>query len=189
VRKFAIVNITIFISILLAGLYGIIHDQITYTICSEYFTKFKYEQFGFEPAWFGGDRQTVVVIGFLATWWTGLLIGLVLGVTALIFRNYRTMWNAVKKSIVVVFCFAIAAGIVGFFYGKLILTRTGVDWWLPNNLVDRNAFITVGSIHNFSYLGGLLGLIAGVCYLIILKKKQNRRLGENTNKFSELTSI
>ena len=80
-RKFAVFSATLFISILLAGLYGILHDQVTYTIAPEYFTKFKYGQFGFEPAWFGGHRQTVAAIGFLATWWTGIFIGLGLGLT------------------------------------------------------------------------------------------------------------
>jgi hypothetical protein len=176
VKKFAIVNITIFSCIVIAGSYGIIHDQITYSISHEYFTKFKYEQFGFEPAWFGGDRQTVAVIGFLATWWTGLFIGLVLGVTALVFKEHKAMWNAIKKAIPIIFCFVIALGVVGYVYGRLVLTKTGVDWWLPDNLTDKDAFIVVGSIHNFSYLGGLLGLIAGIYYLIKLKGIQSRQL-------------
>jgi hypothetical protein len=58
-RKFGVFAATIFFTIIIAGLYGIIHDQITYSISPEYFTKFKYRQFGFEPSWFGGHRQTV----------------------------------------------------------------------------------------------------------------------------------
>ena len=174
-RKFAVLSATIFTSILLAGTYGILHDQVTYTIAPEYFTKFKYDQFGFEPQWFGGDRQTVAVIGFLATWWTGMFIGLLLGLTALIFRDHKTMRKALQKAVAVTFCFAVAAGIFGFFYGRFVLTKTGVDWWLPDNLVDKNAFITVGSIHNFSYLGGLLGLVAGIYHLFRLNKLQRRQ--------------
>ncbi|MFY7733020.1 MAG: hypothetical protein ACOVSR_06015 [Bacteroidia bacterium] len=175
-RKFGIFSLTIFVSIVLAGLYGILHDQITYTIAPEYFTKFKYDQFGLEPQWFGGHRQTVAVIGFLATWWTGIFIGLGLGLTGLIYQDYKTMRRAIQKAIVVTFCFAVAMGIFGFLYGKFILTKTGVDWWLPEKLTDKNAFITVGSIHNFSYLGGLLGLIAGIYYLIRLSKNLKRQV-------------
>jgi hypothetical protein len=80
------------------------------------------------------------------------------------------MRKAIQKGIVVIFCFAVAAGILGFLYGRCVLTTTGVDWWLPDNLIDKNAFITVGSIHNFSYLGGLIGLVAGIYYLVRLKK-------------------
>jgi hypothetical protein len=45
--------------------------------------------------------------------------------------------------------------------------RTGVSWWLPSNLVDKPAYITVGSIHNFSYIGGVVGLVAGIIFLMI----------------------
>jgi hypothetical protein len=171
-RKFAVLSATLFISILLAGLYGILHDQVTYTLAPEYFTKFKYIQFGFEPVWFGGHRQTVAAIGFLATWWTGIFIGLGLGLTGLIFEDHKKMRKAIQKALVINFCCALAMGIMGFLYGRFVLTRTGVDWWMPENLAEKNAFITVGSIHNFSYLGGLIGLLAGICYLIWANKMQ-----------------
>jgi hypothetical protein len=177
-RKFAVLSAAIFVSILLAGLYGVLHDQITYSISPEYFTKFKYRQFGFDSGWLGGHRKTVAVIGFLATWWTGLFIGLVLGFTSLIFKDHQLMRRALQKAIVVTFCFTVAMGVFGFFYGKFLLTNTGVDWWMPEDLVDKNAFIIVRSIHNFSYLGGLLGLIAGIYYLLRLNKLQRGETAE-----------
>lgn len=171
-RKFAVFSGTLAISILLAGTYGMIHDQITYSLSPEYFTRFKYLQFGFRPEWFGGHRQTVAVIGFLATWWTGLFIGLAPGLTALAFKDHKTSWQATRKAMLMTLCFAAATGLSGFLYGRFVLTKTGVDWWLPDNLQDKAAFITVGAMHNFSYLGGLLGLVAGIFYLLRLKKAQ-----------------
>ncbi|MGB0763409.1 MAG: hypothetical protein ACPGO0_05625, partial [Acidimicrobiales bacterium] len=57
---------------LIAGLYGIIHDQITYTISPEYFTKLKFYQFEYVD--FGlPNRAFVLFIGFLATWWVGFI--------------------------------------------------------------------------------------------------------------------
>ena len=38
---------------LLAGLYGIGHDQLTYSISPEYFTKMKFEQFHYADFGFG----------------------------------------------------------------------------------------------------------------------------------------
>ncbi len=174
-RKFGILASTIFISAILAGMYGIIHDQVTYSVSTEYFTKFKYDQFGFEPAWFGGHRQTVAVIGFLATWWTGIIIGIGLGLTGLIYSDHTIMWNAIKKAIALTFCVAVLTGLIGFLYGKLHLTKTTVNWWLPDNLVDKDSFIVVGSIHNFSYFGGLFGLIVGIIYLIRQNKIQRQK--------------
>lgn len=173
-RKFGILATTILVSAILAGVYGVIHDQITFSISSEYFTKFKYRQFGIRPELFGGHRLSVSVIGFLATWWTGIIIGLGLGLTGLIFNNHNEMWKAIKKSIALVFCVAVLAGFIGFLYGKIHLTKTGVNWWLPDDLIDKDSFIVVGSVHNFSYLGGLLGLIGGVIYLIRLNKVQRK---------------
>src|SRR6185503_8995132 len=67
----AMIGIAIVGSII-AGFYGVLHDQITYSISPEYFTKFKFKQF--EYANFGlGDRIFVSTIGFLATWWVGFI--------------------------------------------------------------------------------------------------------------------
>lgn len=57
---------------LFAGIYGILHDQVTYTLAPEYFTRFKFTQFSY--ANFGlSDRLFVAIIGVLATWWVGFV--------------------------------------------------------------------------------------------------------------------
>ena len=78
-RKFGVFTSTIFISTILAGLYGIIHDQVTYSMSTEYFTKFKFIQFGIGQA--VPYRLGVSLVGLFATWWTGLIIGFGLGIT------------------------------------------------------------------------------------------------------------
>lgn len=174
-RKFGVFTSSIFIAILTAGIYGIIHDQITYSISPEYFTKFKYKQFGFEPEWFGGHRQTVAAIGFLATWWMGLFIGIPLGLLSLIFPDHKSMSAILSKAISIVLVVTVLTAMLGLIYGRFYLTKTGVDWWLPDDLIDRSAFITVGSIHNFSYLGGGIGLLVAIGYLLFrkIRSKQN----------------
>ena len=170
-KKFAVFIQWLLFCILIAIVYGILHDQVTYSISPEYFIKFKYDQFGIKPEWFGGHRKAVAVIGFWATWWTGLYIGFGLSVTALIHSNASNMYTAIKKAVVLVFVITVITGFIGFLYGKLYLSNTDVDWWFPAHLTDKPSFIVVGTIHNFSYLGGLLGLIAGVIYIIWLKYK------------------
>jgi len=150
-------------------LYGIIHDQITFSISPEYFTKFKYRQFGFERYWFGGHRKAVAVIGFLATWWMGLIIGFIIASVGLIFTDHVTMRNVIIKAMIIVFLAAIVFAFAGFLWGKYHLLNTGVNWWLPDDLIDKNNFIVVGSIHNFSYTGGIAGLLIAIAYMIIKK--------------------
>lgn len=45
-KKFLILILIILIAPIIGGLYGILHDQLTYTISPEYYTKFKFYQFG-----------------------------------------------------------------------------------------------------------------------------------------------
>jgi hypothetical protein len=166
VKKIGICIGLIALITILAGLYGMVHDQITYSISPEYFTKFKYEQFGFEPRRFGGHRTTVAIIGFLATWWFGLFIGVIFGALGLLFVERARIVAVVMQAVYYAFLLTMLAGIVGFFYGRLYLAQAEVPWWLPENLVDKTAFITVGSIHNFGYVGGLLGLLTGALQIL-----------------------
>lgn len=161
--------------ILLAGIYGMLHNQITYSISPEYFTEFKYKQFGFDPAKFGEARQTVAVIGFLASWFVGLVIGIVIGLVALIAKDHLVMRKLVRGSIVWIFSIAILFGIIGFFRGKLYLIERGVNWWIPETVINKNDFIVTGSIHNYSYLGGAIGIVIAIAYMI----GENKRIIKN----------
>lgn len=174
-KKFGILILIIVIAPLIGGLYGILHDQLTYTISPEYYTKFKFYQLGLmdlgNEAIFPTPRLQVSAVGIMATWWMGLPIGLILGLVGLIHKDSKQMFLATIKAIIVTVVIAFATGLIGLAYGKVYLAETGVNWWLPDNLIDTKNFIAVGSMHNFSYLGGLTGLIAGSIYSIRQKQK------------------
>ena len=178
--KFLILLLTIIISIALAGLFGILHDQITYTISHEYYTKFKFHQFGLSDkegeVILSNPRISVSQVGFMATWWVGKWIGIILGLVGLIFINHKLMLRAILNALLITFITTILFSFAGYLYGKFELSIKGVDWWLPDNLINKNSFITVGSIHNFSYLGGAIGLIFGVIYLIRKNINQRKKL-------------
>ena len=174
-KKFLTLILIIAIAPIIGGLYGILHDQLTYTISPEYYTKFKFYQFGLmdmgNEAIFPNPRIEVSAVGFMATWWMGLPIGLILGLVGLIHKDHRQMLKVTMKAVLITVIVAFVTGLIGLAYGKLFLADKGVDWWLPENLIDTENFISVGSMHNFSYLGGLFGLIAGIIYSIKQKKK------------------
>jgi len=170
-KKFGILVLTIIITPVIAGIYGILHDQLTYSISSEYFTKFKFIQFHIALAL--PYRIGVIMVGWSATWWTGIFIGIGHGLTGLIHKDHRTMIKMVSKAILITLTVTFLTGLIGLAYGALFLAKVGVDWRLPVNLVDKESFIAVGSMHNFSYLGGLFGLVAGIIYQI-RKKRENQ---------------
>ena len=77
---------------LIAGTYGALHDQVTYSLSEAYFTKLKFHQFHY--ANFGlPARGFVAVVGFLATWWVGVAAGWVLGRIAVPAWPGREAWR------------------------------------------------------------------------------------------------
>lgn len=185
-KRFGIFLLIMLISVLIAGAFGILHDQITYSICPEYFTKFKFYQFGLvdvgNEATLPNPRLAVATVGFLATWWTGIFIGIGLGLTGQITNKTDTMFSTIIRAICRVLIVTIGTGIVGYFYARWHLVYTEVDWWFPPNLIHKTDFIIVGSIHNFSYLGGALGLIVGIGYMILRRPRSRRGKGSNPER-------
>ena len=165
---------------LIGGLYGVLHDQLTYSISPEYYTKFKFYQFGLmdggDEAIFPNPRIQVSIVGFLATWWMGIPIGLILGLVGLTLQDSRQMFLTTLKAIIITIFVAFMTGLLGLAYGELYLADAGVNWWLPENLNDTKNFVSVGSMHNFSYLGGLTGLIAGIIHIVGQKNKLKQKL-------------
>jgi hypothetical protein len=178
-NKFWILLIILAIAPIIGGIYGIVHDQLTYTISPEYYTKFKFSQFGLinegKEAIFSSPRVQVSVVGFLATWWMGSIIGTILGLFGLSQSNWKDMFRTTLKAILITIIVTFVTGLVGLTYGQLFLVNQSKEyfnnWYLPENLIDFKSFIKVGFMHNFSYLGGLIGLSIGVIY--ILNKKQS----------------
>lgn len=157
-------------SIFIAGIYGVIHDQITYTISNEYYTLFKFEQFGINELEISNHRTNAGIIGFLATWWVGLILGIIYAVISLFLNSKKVLkvsLQAILLNIIVVIFF----GIVGFLYGTMFLNAETLNWYIPESTKNVQDFVNVGSIHNFGYLGGVVGLIFGIYYQIKYCKK------------------
>lgn len=169
IKKLGILIIIILITPIVAGFYGIIHDQISFTISNEYYTKFKFDQFDVGPA--VPYRLGASYVGWMATWWMGLPLGIILGLVGLIQFNWKLMLKAYYKSLPWIICIALLTGFCGLVYGRLFLIDKNLNWFIPDNLIDKRHFIMVGSMHNFSYIGGLTGLLVGIVYQIKFKIK------------------
>lgn len=174
-KKFLLLLLIVCIAPFIGGLYGILNDQLTYSIAPEYYTKFKFYQFGLinkgMATNFPIPRIQVSIVGFMATWWMGLPIGFILGLVGLLHQTPKQMFSVTLKAIGVTIMVAFVTGLIGLAYGKFYLAETGVSWWLPEDLIDTKNFIAVGSMHNFSYIGGVLGLFSGIGYSVYQKRK------------------
>lgn len=182
VNRSIVLIIFLVLTLLLAGIYGMLHDQISYSISPEYYTRFKFHQFGLveqdEMAPPEAHRFLAAIVGFQATWWMGIPIGLILGLFNLfISSNAKQQFVVSMQSLLIVVSVALLTGLIGLGYG--FIEEQGENWWLPDGLVDKRNFIAVGSMHNFSYLGGIIGIGAGILfssYRIRLARKRSNSM-------------
>lgn len=146
----------------LSGAYGILHDQLTFTIGPEYFHNFKFHQFAYADFGFG-DRIFVSFIGFLATWWVGLIVGWILARRCLPNQPRVVVRRQVYLGFFVVFATGIVAGLIGYLYGLWRGPDADYSAWrsalAQYNVSDHWSFMRVAYIHNAGYIGALLGLV------------------------------
>ena len=158
---------------ILAGVYGIAHDQITYSISHEYFTRFKFSQFHY--ANFGmPPRVFVAEIGFLATWWVGFFAAwFIARLTVPAFPRMAALRYSLRGFGIIIVA-ALIASIVGYLLG--LWHGTDYSAWeefeSTLRIRDLPRFVRVAYIHNASYLGGFIGLVAAIMYLRRLKNTE-----------------
>jgi hypothetical protein len=148
-------------AVITAGVYGSLHDQISYTVSPEYFTRFKFIEFGLLDGSIP-ERVRAAEVGLLATWWMGLPIGLLTGIAGFVQRSPALMRRALLWSLPLVVVVALASGFLGLVYG-VIQTRS-IDlgayqgWYIPDGVVHIRRYLCAGYMHNASYLGGTLAI-------------------------------
>lgn len=161
---------------IVAAMYGILHDQISYTFSKEYFTQFKFKQFGILWA-YEAPRMGAAYVGALATWWMGVLVFIVLGLFGSIFSTPLQMAKYLSKSFLVVIVVALITGFGGLIYGYYQVNEQTIGQythWVRPGVTNPIQFVRVGFMHNASYLGGLTGLLSGILYLLISKLRYNK---------------
>ncbi len=167
-NKALIVILSIPCACLIAGIYGILHNQISYTVSSEYFTHFKFQQFGLIHFY---DRLGAALVGWAASWWMG-------GVTAILFipltlgiSEPRQTMNALIRGIGIVLACALSMGLIA-----LLWALTAIDdqfaphYQVPEGVSNRAAFLQAGTMHNYSYLGAFIGIGIGMWYIRNFRK-------------------
>lgn len=160
------------LSVGLAVAYGVLHDLVTAHVCVEYFTV--------GHAGMGGpvDHSPWVQAlfwGFAATWWMGLLLGLLLACAARLGpwppRSPRSLLRPLLALLLVGGAAALLAGLLGaWLAGRGQVTLVGP--WAAAVPPERHvAFLADLWAHNASYLvGGLGGLVLAAGVLRVRQK-------------------
>lgn len=158
-----------------AGLYGMIHNQISYTVAPEYFTQFKFAQF-LVPA-SQHNRWGASMVGWQAAWWMGIVIGSILVPFGLIIPGWQQYLRTMGQTFLVVMLTTLTVGLGALAYAYATFTPATIAISrYPARITQPLAFARAGYMHNFSYLGGLVGIIVGILFLLVQRRRIKRRL-------------
>jgi len=103
----------------------------------------------------------------MATWWVGFFAAWFIARVTVPALPRATAFRLSLRGFAIVFGFAFAAAVVGYLLGL----RHGADYstWeyfaATLRVEDLPSFVRVAYIHNASYLGGFIGLVAAVIYV------------------------
>jgi hypothetical protein len=169
-KKFRMFLLFLPAAVLVAGLFGMIHDQISYSVSDEYFTKFKFIQFHLLDSDVP-ERIRVAEVGFLASWWMGIPLGLLCGSAGFVQRSPALMQRALIWSLLVIPAFTLTFALAGLAFGW---GQTGTidlanyrGWFIPAGVTEPRRFLCAGYMHNSAYLGGALSIpVAWLFHLI-----------------------
>ncbi len=159
---------TILLCLLGAITFGIAHDLVTANICVEYFTiahpKVIESQSPFLLA---------LIWGVLATWWVGLILGILIVCFNSIGKAAKIPFSKIKRYVIqlllVMPLTSLLAGLIGY-----LLTKTNIIH-LIGELAEiipfekQNAFLAVAWAHVSSYIVGFIGGII-ICMKIWMQR-------------------
>jgi hypothetical protein len=154
-----------FVGAVLAGGYGIVHDEITYTISPEYFTKLKFAQFHYADSGLG-ERFFVATIGFLATSWVGFAAGWFLARWLIPNQPRTRAYRQIGQGFGCILAFGVSFAALGYGYGLWRGPEGDYSRWAQTlqllRIADNWSFVRVAYIHNAGYLGGTVGLVVAL---------------------------
>jgi hypothetical protein len=167
----------------MAGVYGFLHDQISYTISPEYFTHLKFHQFNISELFH--NRIGAGIVGIMATWWMGIVIGIIIIPVGLIIPNWKNYLIVMLQTFMCICITALLIGIIAMVYGLIKFDINNIPMFLydniPDNVEDKINFCVVGNMHNFSYIGGIVGMVVGIIYIVIKKIKIKNKILNTPN--------
>ncbi len=161
----------------LASFYGFIHDQITFSISEEFFTKFRFNNYDLPYSWH--PRAKAGMIGIINAWQVGIPFGIILTAVGRIHQNTRKLLFYTIYAYLLTFLFSLVFSVIASYMpatSDILAVKH-----LPENILDPVAFQRVEKINNFGYVGGIIGMLFGIGLHILLYKRDIKNEAKGTS--------
>lgn len=154
--------VLLLLAVLSAGVFGMLHNQLSYSVGASYFHDLKFAQFNIPDVM--QTRWGAALVGWQASWWMGLVVGLpAFGLGMVWIRQPQLLLTAGISAIGAVVLVALLAAILGLLLG-MSRSAGALDGYvsLPQGVSDPQGFLRAALMHNATYLGGLVGVFVAV---------------------------
>jgi len=176
-RTFIIIALLI-LAPMLASFYGFIHDQITFSISEEFFTKFRFKDYDMPHTWH--PRAKAGMIGILNAWQTGIPFGIILTMVGRIHKNNHKLLFYTFYAYLLTFFFSFAFSMIAI-YMPAASDMLAIRKNLPADILDPVSFQRVETINNYGYIGGIIGMLMGIGLHILLYRIDLKKLAKGTS--------
>lgn len=163
----------------IAGIYGFIHDQITFSISEEFFTKVRFNEFDLPKNWSPAIKAGI--IGIFTAAKAGIPLGIVLTAVGKIHRKDSDLLSYTVYAYMITMFTAFACTLIAIYLPQTP-ERLMEAVTLPMNINDPISFQRVVTINNFGYAGGVIGMLMGISLQIFFYKKNLKKENPGTPK-------
>ncbi len=148
------------LAILAAGLFGALHNQLSYSVGASYFHDLKFAQFGISETM--QNRLGAASVGWQASWWMGLVVGTPAFALGLVAIRHPTRYllagmSAMAAVVCVVLLFAMGGLVLG-----MIAPGFAHQLPLPDGVTDTESFLRAALMHEAAYYGGFAGILVAL---------------------------
>lgn len=172
--------VLILIAPILAGIFGALLDQGTYTISPEFFRANRFDDIPF--SWSVNERLMAAIAGWDQSWKFGVALGVALSIIGTIHNGHMKMFFYTLWS----FLLALGVTAIVSLIGMLVTLNT--EFEIPVNMsadIEQPAkYMAVIMINNYARSGGIIGVLLGVGYQLLQTKKDG--LGDDDDKEDEV---
>ncbi|MDZ4686268.1 MAG: hypothetical protein SH850_14465 [Planctomycetaceae bacterium] len=155
-----------------AGMYGAAHNQISYTISPGFFEEELFPRFHIPLDL--RNRVGATFVGFLGTWWIGVVTGLPVIIAGQLTRRVVEARSRIILAFTVILMTAFVVGLMGLGWAASTLTSSNIR-------PDRIAIMHAGTMHNFGYAGGMLGMILGLIVVCWRPRQRGESVSPTTD--------
>jgi len=167
------------VACLIAGVFGMAHNQISVSVAPTYFFDLKFDQFRIPIS--DHNAWGAALVGWQASWWMGGFLGVFLVGLGFRILSHRIFAGAfIKISIFVVIFSILVAGAALFAAQWFISSKQQIPSILNTyGSTDLLGFFHAAVMHEASYYASVLGL--GIGYFVIFRPalKRDRKIRGN----------